>query len=403
MNDKHSETYQRRPNVFLYFLAGIYFSLYCKIFCNLKIKGEKPKGPAVIVSNHASNADYKIIAVSAYPRRINFLGTYHWFTFKKFAFWLKVIGVIPKYQFATDLKSFRKMQYVLKENKGMIYIAPEGTIFANGKLGLISPSIAKMIRMFRVPVYACRIEGTGLGMAKWTKKLHRTHVTVTTEKIVSEEECGKLSVENIMQRIIKAIDYNEFEYQSLNAITSRDKNLAEGFETMFYKCPCCESEFTLKTYENTVECTNCGSKAHIGMDFRFKWDGEKQYFDNYIQWYDWQKAELRKEIEKPDFKLEDEVEYGIDKSGINNYVKVGKGTMTLTHNGWDYKGTFEDKYVEEHDDPAQVYLATLKVGLHFELPYRFDHCRVFYPKNGLTSMKWHLASRVMSELLAEKG
>ncbi|MCR5761713.1 MAG: 1-acyl-sn-glycerol-3-phosphate acyltransferase [Sphaerochaetaceae bacterium] len=402
MSEKHDNTFQRRPNGFLYFLAGIYFFVYCKIKCHLKVRGVKPKGPAVIISNHASNEDYKVVAVSAYPRRINFLGTYHWFTFKKFAFWLKVIGVIPKYQFATDLQSFRKMQYVLKENRGMIFIAPEGTIFANGKLGFISPSIAKMIRMFRVPVYACRIEGTGLGMAKWSKRLHKTHVTVTTELIVKEEECGKLSVSEIMERINSSLSYNEFEYQSLNDIRIKDKDLAEGFETMFYKCPCCNSEFKLKTYGNTVECTECGTKAHIGVDFRFKWDGEKQYFDNYIQWYDWQKDELKKEMRDPSFVLEEEVEYGIDKDGVDNYIKVGKGTMTLSHNGWDYKGTFNDQYVEEHDDPAQVLLATLKTGLHFELPYRFDHCRVFFPKNGLTSMKWHLASRVMSELLAEK-
>ena len=48
-----------------------------------------------------------------------------------------------------------------------------------------------------------------------------------------------------------------------------------------------------------------------------------------------------------------------------------------------------------------VFLATLKVGKHFELPVRDGHNRVFYPENGLTAMKWHLASRAMSELLEQ--
>lgn len=64
-------------------------------------------------------------------------------------------------------------------------------------------------------------------------------------------------------------------------------------------------------------------------------------FDNYISWYDWQLEEMKREAENDDFLLEEEVEYGIDRSGVDNYVKVGRGLMRLTHSGWDYKGTYE--------------------------------------------------------------
>lgn len=403
MSVKHEDSIQRSPSPFLYGILTFLCKTVSRIFCRIKVKGELPEGPAIIVSNHTSNVDF-ILLIAAYSgRRINFLCTYHFFTFKLLNFFFKRLGVIPKFQFATDLEAFRKMKYVLSNNRGMVYIAPEGTIFANGKLGFISPSIAKMIRMFRVPVYAAKIEGAGLGMSKWAEKLCRTRVTVTTRKIVREEEAGKLSVDQIMDRIVENISYNDFTYQRKNSITSRSRNLAEGFETMYYKCPCCKSEFKLKTEGNVIECTNCGTKAVIGEDFRFKWNSGKKYFDNYIQWYDWQKKELENEMRKSNFKLEDEVDYGIDKPGVNNYVKVGRGVMTLTHEGWDYRGTYNGEEIHEHDDPGQVFLATLKVGKHFELPYRFGHCRVFYPDNGLKSMKWHLASRVMSELLAEKN
>lgn len=399
-NAKHAT--QKRPNPVLWFLAKFYFIIYTKRMHHLKITGVTPKGPALILSNHTSNEDFKIVVTAALPNRVNFLATYHWFTFKKLAFWLKAIGAIPKYQFATDLESMRKIQYVVQKKKGIVFIAPEGTIYANGKLGFVSPSIAKMVRFLKVPVYASKIQGAGLGNAKWSKHKHKDYVSIDTKLIIDQEELRNLSLDDIYKRIVDNISYNEFEYQKENDIHIEGDDLAEGFETMFYKCPCCNNEFTLTSKGNDIECSHCHAKVHIGSDFRFTWDGDKQYFNNYIEWYDWQYKLVKDEVRKEDFKLEEEVEYGIDEPGVDNYLKVGKGIITFSHKGWDYKGTYKGEQIEEHDEPAEVFLATLKTGLHFELPRKGDHNRVFYPKNGLSSMKWHLASRAMSELLAEK-
>lgn len=390
---------QNKPALLLYFFGHFFFIRYCKKHYNITTTGEKPKGPALILSNHTSNEDYKFIICAAAPRRVTFVATYHWFTFKKLKFWLKIIGAISKYQFTSDLQSMKKIRYAVQENKSLVFIAPEGTIYANGKLGYISPSTAKFIKFLKVPVYASKIEGAGLGAAKWSARKHDiNHVNVDTHLLFTAEETQTLTKEEIMQRLNSALAYDDFEYQKNNNVTSNDKDLAEGFETMFYKCPVCGSEFTLTTGGNTISCSHCHAEAEIQSNFRFKWKGEKQYFDNYIQWYDWQFDEIKKLVASPDFKLEEEVDYGIDKPGIDNYVKVGHGTMTFSHGGWTYKGTKEGQEVEEHDETREVFLATLKTGLHFELPFKYDHCRVFYPANGLTSMKWHLASRAMSEL-----
>ena len=391
---------QKRPNAFLYFLgARVYAPLMCRRKFNLVSSGERVKGPALIISNHTSNHDYKFIGCAVKPARISFLVTYHFFTFKKLAFWLKAIGAIPKYQFTTDLEAMRKIQYVVQKQKGTVYIAPEGTVYASGHLGFISPAIAKMVRFLKVPVYACKIEGAGLGNAKWSTHTHRGKVSIQTHKIIDAEETTSLSRDEIMDRIITALTYNEFEYQKRENVLVEGSDKALGFETMFYKCPCCGSEFKLITVGNDVKCTECGTTATFRDDFTFSWNTEKQYFENYSQWYDWQYEQMLEEVKKPDFKLEDEVDYEIDEPGVDQYVKVGHGTMTFSHDGWDYKGTYRDREFEEHDDPRSVFLATLTVGKHFQLPNRDGHSRAYAPTNPLTSMKWHLASRVMSELL----
>lgn len=393
---------QKKPNPLLYLpVARIYARLMCRFKFNLVESGERVKGPALLISNHTSNDDYKFIAAAVRPARINFLVTYHFFTFKKFAPWLRAIGAIPKYQFTTDLEAMRKIQYVIQKEKGVVYIAPEGTVYGSGHLGYISPAIAKMIRFLKAPVYACRIEGAGLGNAKWSTYKHKGKVSIHTEKIIDAEESTSLSKDEIMDRITGYLTYNEFEFQKREHVTVAGNDKAVGFETMFYKCPCCGSEFRMKTEGNDVWCTECGTRATFQDDFTFRWNTEKQYFENYSQWYDWQYQTVRDEVSKPDFKMEAEVDYGIDQPGVDNYIKVGHGKLTFTHDGWDYVGTYKDRQIQEHDDPLSVFLATLKAGHHFELPNRDGHNRVFYPENGNESMKWHLASLALSESLKQ--
>ena len=393
---------QKKPNPLLYLpVARIYARLMCRFKFNLVESGERVKGPALLISNHTSNDDYKFIAAAVRPARINFLVTYHFFTFKKFAPWLRAIGAIPKYQFTTDLEAMRKIQYVIQKEKGVVYIAPEGTVYGSGHLGYISPAIAKMIRFLKAPVYACRIEGAGLGNAKWSTYKHKGKVSIHTEKIIDAEESTSLSKDEIMDRITGYLTYNEFEFQKREHVTVAGNDKAVGFETMFYKCPCCGSEFRMKTEGNDVWCTECGTRATFQDDFTFRWNTEKQYFENYSQWYDWQYQTVRDEVAKPDFKMEAEVDYGIDQPGVDNYIKVGHGKLTFTHDGWDYVGTYKDRQIQEHDDPLSVFLATLKAGHHFELPNRDGHNRVFYPENGIESMKWHLASLALSESLKQ--
>ena len=394
---------QKRPDPILYWGARLYLGIANKIQYNVHASGDRVKGPALLISNHTSNADYKFIAGAVKPARISFLGTYHWFTFKKLAFWLKRIGAIPKYQFTTDLESMKKIRYIVRDKKGVVYIAPEGTVYSSGHLGYISPAIAKMIKFLKVPVYASKIQGAGLGNAKWSAKPHRGLVHIDTHLILTAEEVQNLSREEIMERIISSLTYNEFEFQKRYNVRVPGPDKADGFNTMFYKCPICKSEFTISSQGNDITCSCCGAKATIQDDFTFKWNVENPMcFENYSQWYDWQLEEMKKEVAKPDFKMSEEVDYGYDEPGVDNYVKAGKGVMTFTHDGWDYEGTFKGEQVHEHDDPQAVFLATLKVGLHFELPYKYGRCRVFYPQNGLHSMKWHLASLAMSLYLAEK-
>ena len=405
---KEKQKKQKRPNPILYFIFSSIIRIYNHIKVKLELRGERPKGPCLILANHNSSFDWQFIISACGFRRVTFMISNRFFVLKGIGAFLRMLSMIPKHQFAADLTSMRKVKEV-SERGGIIYIAPEGTVYASGRLGFISVSTAKFVKFLKIPVYATKIEGASLGSAKWSKKRHRNKVRLTTTLLLTKEDVLSLSKEEILQKINDALNYDEYSFAKEENIRIKGDDLAEGFERMFYKCPVCGEEFRVSSAGSDVVCSACGSKATIGSDFRFRWElgpnyKEKQVYiqkeyDNFTAWYEYQLSEVKKEILSPDFKLEDEVEFATDVAGSRDFVKVGKGVMTLSRSGWDYRGTFNGKPFADHDDLPAVFLATLSAGKFFELPYKDGRCRVYYTKNGNKAMKWHLASRAISELL----
>ena len=89
----------KRPNAVLYFLVYIFIYPFLKIGFRLKVDKsgyEPPKGPFVVVSNHASFMDFIVVMLSLYPRRMNAVAARKFFLYKPLDKLLPVMGAIPK-------------------------------------------------------------------------------------------------------------------------------------------------------------------------------------------------------------------------------------------------------------------------------------------------------------------
>lgn len=391
----------KRPPLWLYFLAGLVVRPMCRHKYGLRVvKKVRIKRPALILTNHTSNLDYLFVASACWPVRINFLATYYWFTFRKLRPWLRYMGVIQKYQFATDITAMKKLRYVIQEKRSVTFIAPEGTIYANGRSGPISDSIVKVIRFLDVPVYAMKIEGAGLGHGKWQKvRQKNARVEVSVSPLLSGEEVRSLDGETMHGRIMEALRFDDFEFQRRTGIQIHGDRKAEGLDDLIYKCPQCGCEFTLRTEGNRIFCTNCGLEAVMNDSYRFDWPMGRSWFDNYSEWYDWQYDELCNQmLSDQDFEMKAEVDYGIDIVDTDGYVNSGEGVLSLSlRHGWVYRGTLLGRQVVEHDSLASVPVAIMKMGHHIELPFK-EHSRRFeFREDGRYSQKWHIASRIISE------
>lgn len=395
----------KRPPAWLYFPLALGIKALCRFHFGMRIARKiRIKGPALILTNHVSNYDFLFVVSACFPARINFLATYYWFTFKNLRPWLRYMGVIQKYQFATDITAMKKLRYVVRKKNGVSFIAPEGTIYANGKSSHMSPSIVKIARFLGVPVYAIKIEGASLGHGKWQKVQQKdARVQLTMSRLLSAEEVRTLPSDQMFSRIRGALAYDEFEWQKRTGFRYKGPNKAEGLENLLYKCPSCGRELTLRTQGNRIWCEACGLEARVNESYRFDWPGGRVWFDNYSQWFDFQYDALWEEMRNPDFEMSARVRYQIDVVDTDGFVDAGEGTLRLSlRDGWRYEGTMMGRRVVEEDSLASVPLAVMKMGCHIELPFKGGHSRCFwFLDDGRLSQKWHIASRIVTEKILQ--
>ena len=108
-------------------IAKIFSFLPCWLLYPTLFLGKKniPKGAAILVSNHLSNTDPAILAISTL-RSSKVLGKKELFKNKFFGFVLKSIGIIPVDRSKTDLTAIKLSLKYLKRGK-LLTIFPEGT------------------------------------------------------------------------------------------------------------------------------------------------------------------------------------------------------------------------------------------------------------------------------------
>lgn len=251
----------------------------------------KLQPPYIVVANHASFVDVGCLIKMMYPHCASFV-----ISETQKAQWPRLInhmGILPKKQFVLDMSLISGIKYCLEKQRPVV-IYPEAKLSVVGRLNVIKPAVAKLVKMFKVSLVTVCFHGGYLHRPRWSKTARFVPVEADVKLAVDENEAKTISAQEIHERIVKNLSYDDYAYQLEKQIEVDVPDLVEGLEHILYKCPECGSEFAMTGHGNTLTCSKCG--AAVTQNKFGQLCGGK--FDKVTDWYDWQTQCVREELEK---------------------------------------------------------------------------------------------------------
>ena len=241
------------------------------------------KKPYLILSNHQTGFDQFLIALS-FKRPLYYIASDDIFSNRYSGLIEYLVAPIPKSKSARDLEPVRNCYRIAKEG-GTICVFPEGNRTFSGSTENIDPSIAKLIRMLRLPVVFYRFSG-GYGVQpRWAHKVRKGRMRGEVTSVMPEEEWSALSEEELYQTVCQRLFHEECACEA----TFSSRRGAEYLERAFYYCPDCGGMGQWVSEGNRFTCKKCGRTVRYTEHCSFqtlKKRADKPDFATPKEWYD---------------------------------------------------------------------------------------------------------------------
>jgi hypothetical protein len=304
------------------------------------------------------------------------------------------MGAMPKSMFASDVENAKNCMRVLSKGE-VLTMMPEARLSTIGKFEGIQESTYKFIQRADVPVYSLRFNGDYLANPKWGDGVRKGGVVEGELNLLFKAgETKSISIDELKRRVDEALYYDEFAWLATRPeISYKKRTLAKGLENILCVCPKCGAKSSFTAEKRTLTCENCGMQATLNDRYAFVGN---EPFENFGVWYEWQTAELKKEMENtPDYKLESKVELrhsSIDGKSLTRHA--GEGICTLDKTGLTYRGTQDGATIEKFFPMEQIYRLLFGAGVDFEI-YEGKEIWFFVPENKRSCVIWYIASALL--------
>ena len=325
---------------------------------------EDLKPPYILLSNHMYFVDFQLSAMATYPHRVNNVATIDGYYRRP---WLmELLGCICKRKFTNDLHLIKSIRKVLKRGD-ILCMYPEARYSPVGTTAILPDSLGKLIKMNKVPVVVLLHHGNYLHTPFWNyRKPRKAPLYTTMTKILSTEDVERMTADEINTAVRDAMKYDEYEWQKKQGIIIDEPFRAEGLHKVLYQCPNCKTEHKMDSKGSEIFCTECGRRWRMNEDGSLKALIGETEFSHIPDWYEWQRTEVRKQIENGSYSFSDEVEvYSLPR--CMRFMNLGKAR--LTHNsedGFVLEGHYRGKDYKIQRKPIQMY------GVHIE----YDYCYI---------------------------
>ena len=316
------------------------------------INMENLKPPYMILSNHMSFVDFELVSVGTYPQRMNNVVNIDGYYLRP---WLmEWIGSIGTRKFTSDIHLIKSIRKVLSRGD-VLCMYPEARYSPCGTSSYLPESLGMLIKRCKVPVVIAMQRGNHLLQPAWNVKNNRKVPLHTTIKLsLTTEDIENMSAKEINDFIKAEMTYDDYKYQKENGILITEPKRAEGLHKVLYQCPHCKTEFKMNSAGSEIFCEECGKRWNLCEDGSLKAVEGETEFSHVPDWFEWERAEVKRQIENGEYSFEDDVEI-YSQPGCYSFPYLGKGT--LTHNekdGFVVRGHYNGEDFCIHRTPIQT-------------------------------------------------
>ncbi len=294
------------------------------------------KPPYIILANHVNNWDPFFIGQFV-KEPVHYVASDEQFRnpVKRF-FFQNLLGIIPKTKFVSDMETVKQIIQLIKKD-AVIGIFPEGMRNWDGHTGELLPSTSKLIKMLKLPVIACILEGSYLSHPRWSLYDKIGPISLDFRQVLSPEDLHSMTTEQIHQSLRAALAHDEYQLQYQRQIPYKGKRLAEHLEQFLFICPSCHSIASLRSDMDRFYCQCCSYEVCYTQTGFFSSPAEKVLYKEPQSWNQWQlqflwdclKAASNTTEEKILFRDKDAALFTAGR--YEPLRKLEEGQLTLSH------------------------------------------------------------------------
>lgn len=223
-------------------IIGI-FDLISTKFKYTEYRMEEVKGkPCLILMNHSSFIDLKIVSRIKFPKRYCIVCTSDGFVGFGKELLMRLLGCIPTKKFVSDPTLISDIKYALNKNVSVL-MYPEASYSFDGTATPLPRRLGFLLKKLDVPVVSIITSGA-FSRDPLYNCLQKRKVPVSAEVscILTREEIKEKSVDELDAILDEKFTFDGFAWQKENNIEIKEDFRADGLNRILYKCANCMQE-----------------------------------------------------------------------------------------------------------------------------------------------------------------
>ena len=332
---KEKHVSPRRPSIFFRTLVRI-LSQIDLMKARFRYTGslDKKGGPYFVLMNHSSFIDLKIASKILYPMPYHIVCTHDAMVGKS---WLmRRIGCIPTKKFVSDLGLIRDIKHAISR-KTSVLMYPEAGYSFDGRATAM-PKLGKLFKMLDVPVAYIETKGAFARDPLYNGlQIRRVPVSADVRVLFSRDEVRSMSVEELDAKVEFAFSFDNFAWQRECGIKIAVNFRADGLERILYRCAHCGKEGHMLGEGVKLTCRACGKSYTLTELGELSADVGKTEFSHIPDWYEWQRGEVRRELQEGTYALDIPVDIAV-MTDYKALYQVGSGRLVHTLEGFYLTG-----------------------------------------------------------------